>query len=359
MIGRCLVHPTFTCSTMLDPVEVNTPMVRWEWHKYLFGLKGPSGFGSGTTAQDIATVFADDVKDKVVMITGANTGLGKEMALAMAKNGATVIMACRSEEKMQSAITEIAMKLPSSRIFGLKMDLESLESVRTAVQEFRRLLLPLHILINNAGIMLVPWGTTKDSFERHIGVNHMGHFLLTNLLIEDLNKQPGGKVVNLASIAYAATYSEGIKLDKLKIKNDGEVDGEYNKLKAYGQSKLANLLHAKELNRRLIENDMPTRAYSCHPGVIHTNLFKETGLMGWLFMNLFSPILKNTAQGAATAMFCALSPKAEPGRFHCDCNPYYLLTQQSMDLDLAKQLWEKSAELTGSDIGPEMKSSKS
>ncbi|KAK1264863.1 hypothetical protein QJS04_geneDACA011214 [Acorus gramineus] len=231
------------------------------------------------------------------------------------------------------------------RVEVLKLDLSSLKSVRAFVDEFLALDLPLNMLINNAGVMFCPYQLSEDKIELQFATNHLGHFHLTNLLLDKMKrtaKETGieGRIVNLASIAHRYTYNKGIRFDKLND-NSG-----YSDKKAYGQSKLANILHANELSRRLQEERANITVNSVHPGVIMTNLMRHsTHLMRLLKVFSFF-IWKNVPQGAATTCFVALHPSLEgvTGKYFFDCNETHpsALAQNG---ELAKELWDFSNKL--------------
>ena len=199
---------------------------------------------------------------KIVVITGANTGIGKICARELSKRGAKVIMLCRSTERGEAAAEEIR-KLTQGEVIVHKMDLASLKSVRECAEQLNNSLDKIDILLNNAGVMTCPELRTEEGFEMQIGTNHFGHFLLTNLLMSLLKKAaPGARIVNVSSLAHEGgqIYWEDINFEKTP----------YDPLKAYQQSKLANILFTKELARR--GEGSGVNSYALHPGVIHTEL---------------------------------------------------------------------------------------
>ncbi|URE21690.1 retinol dehydrogenase [Musa troglodytarum] len=212
------------------------------------GLPGPSGFGSASTAEQVTAGI--DASNLTVIITGGASGIGTETARVFALRGANVIIAARNLEAADGAKQLIQRTAPASRVDILELDLSSLKSVRAFADKFLSMDLPLNILINNAGVMFCPYQLSRDGIEMQFATNHLGHFLLTNLLLEKMRstaKKTGieGRIINLSSIAHKHTYKGGIWFDRL---NDKDV---YSDKKAYGQSKLANILHANELSRRL------------------------------------------------------------------------------------------------------------
>lgn len=183
-----------------------------------------------------------DLHGKTALITGGNTGLGKATALALAQKGARVILACRSLERGDKAASEIRSKVKNAKIRVYFLDLSSLKSVRKFAQDFSRTESELHILVNNAGIYGCPHWKTEDGYEMQFAVNHLGHFLLTNLLLDTLARSIPSRIIIVGSSLHKGAQ---IAFDDLNG------DKEYHPRKAYGQSKLANLLFAHELNKRL------------------------------------------------------------------------------------------------------------
>ncbi|KAJ4808837.1 NAD(P)-binding Rossmann-fold superfamily protein [Rhynchospora pubera] len=307
------------------------------------GYPGPSGFGSASTAEQVTEGL--DASKLTAIITGGASGIGLETAQVLALRGARVIIAARNMEAAYNAKALILENNPKARIITIQLDLSSLKSVRAFAEEFLSMDLPLNILINNAGIMFCPFQLSKDGIELQFATNHLGHFLLTNLLLEKMKstaKSTGieGRIVNLSSIAHHHTYGGGINFAQL---NDPTA---YSDKKAYGQSKLANILHAKELSRRLKEEGANITVNSVHPGLIMTNLMKHS----FFVMNLIKVFTylcwKNVPQGAATTCFVATHPslKGVTAKYFQDCNedkPNILADDEK----LAKDLWQFSEKL--------------
>lgn len=199
-----------------------------------------------------------------MIITGANTGIGKQTAIDLARRGAKIYLACRNFDKCEEARKEIIELTGNKNVFNRELDLSSLESVRTFSEKFLKEENRLDILINNAGIMICPKSLTKDGFETQIGVNHMGHFLLTNLLLDLLKKSSPSRIVVLSSLAHIAGY---IKKDDLNSEKS------YNRILAYGQSKLANILFTRHLATKL--NGTGVTIYCVHPGSVNTELMRH------------------------------------------------------------------------------------
>ncbi|XP_042400363.1 short-chain dehydrogenase TIC 32 B, chloroplastic-like [Zingiber officinale] len=310
------------------------------------GIPGPSGFGSASTAELVTAGV--DASHLTAIVTGGASGIGTETARVLALRGARVIIAARNMEAASEAKRLILQSSPSARVDILKLDLSSLKSVKEFADEFLSMDLPLNILINNAGVMFCPFQLSEDGIELQFATNHLGHFLLANLLLEKMKsttRETGieGRIVNLSSIAHTYTYPNGIRFDKLNDKNV------YSDKKAYGQSKLANLLHANELSRRLMEEGANITVNSVHPGLIMTNLMRHSFQL-IRFLKVFSYIFwKNIPQGAATTCLVALHPslKGVTGKYFYDCNEE-LPSKLARDEALARKLWDFSKNLVKS-----------
>ncbi|XP_020275587.1 short-chain dehydrogenase TIC 32, chloroplastic [Asparagus officinalis] len=307
------------------------------------GLPGPSGFGSASTAEQVTENV--DASKLTAIITGGASGIGAETARVFALRGAHVIIAARNMDAANSAKQVILKSNPTAHIDVLKLDLSSLKSVQAFADNFNAMGLPLNVLINNAGVMFCPHQLSEDGIEMQFATNHLGHFLLTKLLLEKMKstaKETGieGRIVNLSSIAHHHTYEKGIRFDAINNK-----DG-YNDKKAYGQSKLANLLHANELSRRLKEDGANVTINCVHPGLIMTNLMRHSFFLMKFLQVITYLFWKNVPQGAATTCFVALHPslKGVTGKYFLDCNemkPSILARQET----LAKKLWDFSEKL--------------
>ncbi|KAK3172194.1 hypothetical protein Dsin_006272 [Dipteronia sinensis] len=310
------------------------------------GMRGSSGFGSSSTAEDVT--HGIDATNLTVLITGGASGIGLETARVLALRRAHVIIAARNMKAASEAKKLIVEENETARVDVLKLDLASIASIRSFVDNFNALDLPLNILINNAGIMFCPYQLSDDGIEIQFATNHLGHFLLTNLLLEKMKKTAKvtgieGRIVNLSSIAHQYTYKGGIRFDKINDKSS------YSDKKAYGQSKLANILHANELSCRFQEEGVNITANSVHPGLIMTNLMKHSALL-MRFLKVFSFFIwKNVPQGAATTCYVALHPKLEgvTGKYFIDCNEMQP-SSVAKDQTLARNLWEFSNKLVSS-----------
>ncbi|MBC5793206.1 MAG: SDR family NAD(P)-dependent oxidoreductase [Nanohaloarchaea archaeon] len=294
-----------------------------------------------------------DLKSKKIIVTGANSGLGFEAAKEFVLKGATVIMACRNMEKAEEAAEEIKSEDLEGSLDVLELDLASLKSIESFAEEYRKNHNELHVLCNNAGVMAIPRKETENGFEYQFGVNHLGHFALTSELVELLEKTEGEtRVVNQSSGLHE---SGSLDFDDLMLEDN------YDKWKAYGNSKLANILFTKELDRRLKENDLNIRSVACHPGYASTNLQykgpEESGsrlrLLGMKVAN--SLFAQSAAKGALPMLYASTSPDVQggeyigPGGFR-NMRGYPEKQQPSneaRDLEVAEKLWNRSEDLTG------------
>ncbi|XP_015246115.1 PREDICTED: retinol dehydrogenase 12 isoform X2 [Cyprinodon variegatus] len=275
---------------------------------------------------------------KTVLITGANSGIGKETALDLAMRGARVIMACRDVEKGEEAAASIRAAYPEAKVEVRELDLADTCSIRAFAQKLLREVNHLHILINNAGVMMCPYTKTMDGFEMHIGVNHLGHFLLTYLLIGLLRRSAPARIVVVSSLAHNFGW---IRF------HDLHSQGSYNSGLAYCQSKLANVLFARELAHRLKGTGVTVN--SVHPGTVNSDLTRHSTLMMILF-TVFSMFLKTPQEGAQTSIYCAVAEELHSvsGKHFSDCTPAFV-APQGRSKETASKLWDVSCELLGID----------
>lgn len=298
--------------------------------------------GARTTAEE-ATVGVD-LTGKVAIVTGASSGLGAETARVLALRGAHVIMACRDLVRAENARRKLLAKskglVPESRLELMRLDLANLSSVRTFAREFSAQKRPLHLLINNAGILHKRRTETQDGFEGHFGTNHLGHFLLTTLLLETLEASAPSRVVALSSDAMGMATLDGDFRD-LDWKQR-----KYHALRAYGDSKLMNLMFVRELDRRVAGSGIVAQAV--HPGVIVTRLAREPTLGTLALGLLLLPKTKSVAQGAATTLTAATAPEYARlgGLYLADCQPHRD-HRLSRDPAACRRLWEISEGLVG------------
>ncbi|KAL2088658.1 hypothetical protein ACEWY4_015557 [Coilia grayii] len=278
---------------------------------------------------------------KTVLITGANTGIGKETAVDLAGRGARVILACRDLGRAERAAGEIRKRSGNGNVVVKQLDLASLQSVRTLATDLTASEERLDILINNAGIMMCPKWRTEEGFEMQFGVNHLGHFLLTNSLLELLKKSAPSRVVTVSSLAHekGEIHFDDINLDK-----------DYEPMKSYRQSKLANVLFSRELAKRLEGSGVTV--YSLHPGVIRTELGRHLWPTIALWKRLlFRPLMlliKTPWEGAQTTIYCAVDHSLHntSGLYYSDCAPKQA-APQACDDEAAKRLWDISASMVG------------
>jgi NAD(P)-dependent dehydrogenase (short-subunit alcohol dehydrogenase family) len=283
-----------------------------------------------------------DKSGKIVIVTGANSGIGYEATRSLAHRGATVVMACRSLEKGQIALEQIQGENPRGKIILRQVDLADLSTVKRFAGRFLEEFDRLDILINNAGVMATPYQKTVDGFERQFGTNHLGHFMLTGLLIDLLKSTSNSRVVTVSSYAHIFGMINF---------NDLNSERFYQKWLAYGQSKLANVLFGYELQRRSVSNGRNPISIVVHPGYAATNLQHTSS-----FFSLLNPILaQDQEMGALPILYAATSPRVHGGEYigpdgFLGQHGYPHLAQsspRSRDKDTAQRLWEVSEELTG------------
>lgn len=279
-----------------------------------------------------------DCTGKTALITGANAGIGYETARALAYKEAQVILACRNRQRGEAALTQIRQEHPQARLSLHILDLASFKDIRRFASEILESYTQLHFLINNAGVMMPPQSKTADGFELQIGVNYLGHFLLTQLLQKRLEATPGARVITLSSIAHRRGR---IDLDNFKSEKS------YHPLREYAQSKLACLIFALELDRRLKAQGSPLRSLASHPGWTRSELTRHSRWMDRLSRWLAMP----TAQGALPTLYAAVEPLQGgeyigPDGFQemWGYPALAAMAPQAQDLPLAQQLWQKSVE---------------
>lgn len=273
-----------------------------------------------------------DLQGKHFLVTGANTGIGKETVRGLARRGASVTLAGRSEEKNRAAIAEIEASVPGAQLDFLQLDLGNLDSVRQAAKRFLDGDRPLNVLINNAG-MAGGRGLSESGFELAFGTNHVGPFLFTQLLLDRITASgPGARIVNVASDAHYT--ASGIDWEAIRRSTKTRTG-----LPEYGVSKLANVLHAQELGRRLEGTGVTT--YSLHPGVIASDVWREVPIGVRHVMKLF---MKSPEDGAKTSLYCATSVEVAG-----DTGRYYEKSREKQPskaatAELAAELWKRSEE---------------
>lgn len=287
------------------------------------------------------------LQNKTVIITGANTGIGKYTALDLYKRGARVILACRDIKKAELAVEFINQEctsLTADQLGELKvvhLDLSSLSSVRKCAEQILKEENHVHILINNAGVMMCPRTLTEDGYELQFATNHLGHFLFTMLLLPRILRSAPARIVNVASTAHVTGNSMSF--------DDINLEKSYSSLRAYGRSKLANILFTRELAKKLKGTNVT--CYSLHPGVVDTELsrhFDQTVFPGmkWFYQNCGKIFMKTPEQGAQTTLYCAVDETLanESGEYYDDCQKV-TPSQLAQNDELAKELWDVSVEM--------------
>lgn len=292
-----------------------------------------------------------DQTGRVVLITGANSGIGFEAARALAQRNATVVLGCRTRSKAEAAAAAIEATRPSGSTEILEMDLADLDTLEVAAAEFVDRYDRLDVLVNNAGLMATPEQRTAQGFEMQFGVNHLGHFALTGLLLETAMATPGSRIVSISS--------QGHRPGRIDF-DDINSEKSYSPWPAYFQSKLANLLFTRELQRRLAAADADVIAVAAHPGVSQTNLGHEpSGLLGSA-MNTVRPVFdmffsQSAQMGALPTLRAAVEPDVDGGDYFGPDgfgeqrgHPVKrgMSSRAKNDAD-AERLWAISEELTG------------
>ena len=292
------------------------------------------------TSRPTATQVVEDVDltGRTCVITGASSGLGRESAKALTSAGAHVVLAARNVDALNETTEWIRAAVPDARTSIVRLDLTSLANVRAAAADIADVAPAIDVLMNNAGVMFTPYGRTEDGFELQFGTNHLGHFVLTRLLELQLEASAGARVVNLSS--------DGHHLDDVDLTDVSWDRREYDKFRAYGAAKTANVLHAVELDRRL--RDRGIRAYAVHPGMVATNLARHMSRddVGSVMERADAReiAMLKPAEGAATQVWAAVSPElAEIGGVYLsDCSVCTTVAPYAVDEARASQLWDLS-----------------
>lgn len=302
----------------------------------------------GTPSRVLPTKRLDG---KTAIITGSNTGIGKVTAKELYKLGAKVIMACRDVSRANEAMGSIKDEVKDAKDVGelivKELNLSSFASIRKCAEDINNNENAIHLLVNNAGVMMCPKSKTEDGFETQFGVNHLGHFLFTCLLLPKLIKSAPSKIVNVSSMAHERGRMDW---DDLNFEKKP-----YNAMGAYSQSKLANVLFTRELANKLEGTGVTT--FSLHPGIVKTELgrymdatyFRGARLVA---RALFSPFMISPDEGAKTTLYCLLADNEnESGSYYCNCKLKEPSPLAKNDED-AKKLWSESLKLTNVDFDP-------
>ncbi|CAG8742173.1 37642_t:CDS:2, partial [Gigaspora margarita] len=295
-----------------------------------------------------------DLSGKVAIVTGANTGIGFVTAKELVRKNAHVFVASRNKDRGEPAVELIKKETKKDAVEFLQLDLKSLNSVKRAAETFLARNLPLHILVNNAGIGGTPFEKTSDGIQDQFGVNHIGHFLFTLLLLPTIKASAPSRIVNVSSNGHRRAPPTGIEFEKLNDPNA------HTSLQRYGQSKLANILFTIELNKRLLGTNVYCN--SLHPGVIKTEITR--GVVAnwgtWLnpIISIMSLFFLSPDDGALTQLYCATSPEIEEknlrGKYFIPFGEVGEPSAQSKDEELAKKLWDFSENFIKEKLGDDI-----
>lgn len=291
-----------------------------------------------------------DLSGKIIIVTGGNSGIGYESVKAFSGKGARVIMASRLLEKAEAAKGKLLTKNPQADINIMELDLADLNSIRAFAERFKKMHSRLDVLLNNAGIMNVPYSLTKDGFETQLGTNHLGHFALSGLLLETLLSTPKSRVVSVSSIAHKKAV---IDFDNLMF----DQGRDYNGMVAYRRSKLCNLYFTFELQSFFESRQAECMALVAHPGVTESNIARH--LLGPILFPILKPLIKivlqKASRGALPQIRASVDPGVRGGEFYgpdgsSEWRGFPVLvepTDYAKNRDNARKLWEMSEELTG------------
>ncbi len=285
--------------------------------------------------------YVTNQKGKVIIITGASSGLGFEVAKVLADKNGTIIVAVRNQEKGNAAIEKIKVDNPNADIQVMIVDLSNLASIKKFTDNFKNKFDKLDLLINNAGVMNPPYSKTKDGFELQFGTNHLGHFALTGHLIDLIKKTPNSRIINVASTAH--------KIGALNFDDLNWDTRPYKKMKAYADSKLANLYFSKELQKRFNKESSDVIVASAHPGAASTGVSRHS-----LFFRILSLFVQDSKMGALPTLYATVGPDVQgndyigPGGFQ-EFGGYpkkVKPSQLAKKDDIAEKLWDVSEKMT-------------
>ena len=285
-----------------------------------------------------------DQTGRIVVVTGANSGIGRETARVLARKGAHVVLAVRDREKGEAARADITSSEPQAKVAVQHLDLASLKSVATFADEFGAAHQRLDLLINNAGVMVPPFGHTADGFEQQFGINHLGHFALTGRLLALLRRTEGARVVTVSSLAHRF---RALDFDNLNAEKG------YSPWTAYGYSKLANLLFMRELQRRYHDGPDSLRSAAAHPGFTKTDLQRHTAMVR--LMMKVPGMAQESLAGALPTLYAATAPDVAGGDYFGPGGLFEMagpptgafLSSRVRNDETAQRLWEVSERLTG------------
>ncbi|TYJ25782.1 hypothetical protein E1A91_A07G072600v1 [Gossypium mustelinum] len=335
LLPCCFEILSLSCSTVMKDTL-----------RYLAGIAGPSGYGSKTTAQQVADNSSAPLHRLTAIITGATSGIGAETARVLAKRGVRVVIPARDIKKAAELKEGIENENPNVEIMLFEIDLSSLASVKRFCTQFLALGLPLNILINNAGIFSQNLEFSEDKIEMTFATNYLGHYLMTEMLMEKMvetAEETGiqGRIINLSSVIHSWVKRDCFSFTQMLNPNN------HNATRAYAQSKLANILHAKEVARQLKARNAKVTINAVHPGIVKTGIIRAH--KGFITDSLFfiaSKLLKSTSQGASTSCYVALSPQAQglSGKYFADCNECNCSALANDELE-AQRLWRQTRAL--------------
>lgn len=307
------------------------------------GTRAPPGRRGARGSAPRPEVFSPQ-PDRVAIVTGGTDGIGYSTAKYLARLGMHVIIAGNNEDKAGEAVRKIKEETLNDRVEFLYCDLASMQSIRQFVQKFQRKRIPLHVLVNNAGVMMVPQRKTVDGFEEHLGLNYLGHFLLTNLLLDTLRDSGcPGRSARVVTVSSATHYVGELNLADLQGSRSYSPHG------AYAQSKLALVLFTYHLQGLLAAQGSPVTANVADPGVVDTDLYKHVFWPTRLVKKLFGRwFFKTPEEGAWTSVYAAVAPALEGigGRYLYNEKETRSLAV-TYDLKLQRQLWARSCQMTG------------
>ncbi|KAL1568245.1 NADP-retinol dehydrogenase [Salvia divinorum] len=314
--------------------------------KYLAGIAGQSGYGSKTTAQQVAEGSIKPSSHRLTaIVTGATSGLGEETARVLAMSGVRVVIAALDLRRAEKVKEDIEKESPQAEIIILELNLASFASIKRFCANFLSLGLPLHILINNAGKMSRKLEYSEDNIELTFATNYLGHFLLTEMLLENMVETAAksgveGRIVNVASALHTLVNRNQFRFTEW-------IDPKsYNGPLYYAKSKLASILHAKKLSRQLKAKGANVTINSLHPGIIKTEISSDYRVISDFVHFMISKFIKSIPQGAATTCYVALSPQLAgvSGEYFADCN-VSSCSALACDQTLAWSLWNQTREL--------------
>ncbi|KAI3726981.1 hypothetical protein L1987_66788 [Smallanthus sonchifolius] len=314
--------------------------------RYLAGIAGQSGYGSKSTADQVTQDCSSLPPHLTAIVTGATSGIGAETARVLAKRGVRIVIPARDLRKAGQVKENIQKETPNAEIIILEIDLSSFASIRKFCSEFLSLGIPLNILINNAGKFSQKLEFSEDKFEMTFATNYLGHFLLTELVLEKMietARQTGveGRIINVSSVIHG-----WVKKDHFNF--NGMLQPKYyNATRAYAQSKLANIMHANQLAKQLKAINANVTINAVHPGIVKTGIIRDhKGIITDSIFFIASKFLKTTSQGASTTCYVALSSKTKgvTGRYFADCNEIRCSSLANDDSE-AHKLWKQTRAL--------------